>query len=218
MRLALAHFQKYWLLRVIFDQWPKLHLDLDSLSNQRILKGVYSLWPNGGNKANWRNIKAKLKKKYFVSFLLYFIIPSGFMSFLPAFVDKSRSSGSETWSSEDGSWSSGSGTWSSECRSMSSGRGTWNSEDESWNSESGSWGTFSPENGSLDSWGSGNDGNWVAGIRNFYTLWGHMDQCEMPEEEKFWKMQYLSTNPKEMYENLWNLYPDNPMVNKITSI
>ena len=26
--------------RVIFDQWPKLHLDLDALSNQRILKGV----------------------------------------------------------------------------------------------------------------------------------------------------------------------------------
>ena len=28
-------------LRVIFDQWPKLHLGLDALSNQRILKGVY---------------------------------------------------------------------------------------------------------------------------------------------------------------------------------
>ena len=27
-------------LRVIFDQWPKLHLDLDSLSNQKILKGI----------------------------------------------------------------------------------------------------------------------------------------------------------------------------------
>jgi hypothetical protein len=30
-------------LRVIFDQWPKLHLGLDALSNQKILKGVYSL-------------------------------------------------------------------------------------------------------------------------------------------------------------------------------
>ena len=29
-------------LRVLFDQWPKLHLGLDALSNQRILKGVYS--------------------------------------------------------------------------------------------------------------------------------------------------------------------------------
>ena len=28
-------------LRVIFDQWPKLHLGLDGLSNQKILKGVY---------------------------------------------------------------------------------------------------------------------------------------------------------------------------------
>ena len=29
MGLALVHFQKYWLLRVIFDQCPKLHLGLD---------------------------------------------------------------------------------------------------------------------------------------------------------------------------------------------
>ena len=28
-------------LRVIFDQWPKLHLGLDSLSNQKILKGIF---------------------------------------------------------------------------------------------------------------------------------------------------------------------------------
>ena len=27
-------------LRVIFDQWPKLHLALDALSNQKILNGV----------------------------------------------------------------------------------------------------------------------------------------------------------------------------------
>ena len=27
-------------LRVIFDQWPKLHLGLDSLSNQKILNGI----------------------------------------------------------------------------------------------------------------------------------------------------------------------------------
>ena len=26
--------------RVIFDQWPKLHLGLDALSNLKILKGV----------------------------------------------------------------------------------------------------------------------------------------------------------------------------------
>ena len=30
-------------LRVIFDQWPKLHLDLDAISNQKILNGIYSL-------------------------------------------------------------------------------------------------------------------------------------------------------------------------------
>ena len=29
-------------LRVIFDQWPKLLLGLDALSNQKILNGVYT--------------------------------------------------------------------------------------------------------------------------------------------------------------------------------
>ena len=28
------------LKRVIFDQWPKLHIGLDALSNQKILKGI----------------------------------------------------------------------------------------------------------------------------------------------------------------------------------
>ena len=28
-------------LRVIFDQWPKLHLGLDALSNQKTLNGIY---------------------------------------------------------------------------------------------------------------------------------------------------------------------------------
>ena len=27
-------------LRAIFDQWPKLHLGLDALSNQKILNGI----------------------------------------------------------------------------------------------------------------------------------------------------------------------------------
>ena len=27
-------------LMVIFDQWPKLHLSLDALSNQKILNGI----------------------------------------------------------------------------------------------------------------------------------------------------------------------------------
>ena len=31
-------------LRVIFDQWQKLHLGLDALNNQKILKGIYSLY------------------------------------------------------------------------------------------------------------------------------------------------------------------------------
>jgi hypothetical protein len=31
---------KNLLLRVIFDQWPKLHLGLDALNNQKILNGV----------------------------------------------------------------------------------------------------------------------------------------------------------------------------------
>ena len=29
--------------RVIFDQWPKLYLGLDALSNQKILNGIYYL-------------------------------------------------------------------------------------------------------------------------------------------------------------------------------
>ena len=28
-------------LRLIFDQWPKMHLGLDALSNQKILNGIY---------------------------------------------------------------------------------------------------------------------------------------------------------------------------------
>ena len=28
-------------LRVIFDQWTKLHLGLDALNNQKILNGIY---------------------------------------------------------------------------------------------------------------------------------------------------------------------------------
>ena len=32
-------------LRVIFDQSPKMHLGLDSLSNQKILKGIYCAVP-----------------------------------------------------------------------------------------------------------------------------------------------------------------------------
>ena len=35
-------------LSVIFDQWPKLHLGLDLLSNQKILEGIYYL--NDGRK------------------------------------------------------------------------------------------------------------------------------------------------------------------------
>ena len=30
-------------LRVIFDQWPKLHLGLDAKNNQKILNGIYSI-------------------------------------------------------------------------------------------------------------------------------------------------------------------------------
>ena len=30
-------------LRVICDQWLKLHLGLDALSNQKILKGIYNI-------------------------------------------------------------------------------------------------------------------------------------------------------------------------------
>ena len=44
MGLALVHFQKYWLLRVIFDQWPKLHLGLDVRPEIPILKGLYCMY------------------------------------------------------------------------------------------------------------------------------------------------------------------------------
>jgi hypothetical protein len=41
--MALLNFGKRYEdnLRVIFDQWPKLHLGLDALSNQKILNGIY---------------------------------------------------------------------------------------------------------------------------------------------------------------------------------
>ena len=58
-----------------------------------------------------------------------------------------------TWGSASGIWNSEDGNWSSES-------GTWSSEYDSWNSGSGSWGTSSSGNGSLDTWGSGNDGTW----------------------------------------------------------
>ena len=32
-------------LRVIFDQWPKFHLGLDALSNQKLLHGIYYIVP-----------------------------------------------------------------------------------------------------------------------------------------------------------------------------
>jgi hypothetical protein len=32
-------------LRVIFDQWPKLRLGLDALSNQNFLNGIYYSYP-----------------------------------------------------------------------------------------------------------------------------------------------------------------------------
>ena len=40
---TLLNFGKRYndILRVIFDQWLKLHLGLDALSNQKILKGIY---------------------------------------------------------------------------------------------------------------------------------------------------------------------------------
>ena len=41
MGLALVHFQKYWLLRVIFDQWPKLFLGFDVEPEIQILKVIY---------------------------------------------------------------------------------------------------------------------------------------------------------------------------------
>ena len=31
-------------LRVISDQWPKLHLDLDLISDQKILNGINDQW------------------------------------------------------------------------------------------------------------------------------------------------------------------------------
>ena len=42
---TLLNFGKRWEdnLRVISAQWPKLHLGLDALSNQKILEGIYYL-------------------------------------------------------------------------------------------------------------------------------------------------------------------------------
>ena len=42
VNIPLLNFGKIYKddFRVIFDQWPKLHLGLDALSNQKILNGV----------------------------------------------------------------------------------------------------------------------------------------------------------------------------------
>ena len=43
---TLLNFNKRYedTLRVIFDQWPKLHLGLDALCNQKIFKGIYCFY------------------------------------------------------------------------------------------------------------------------------------------------------------------------------
>ena len=38
---TLLNFGKRYKDDVIFDQWPKLHLVLDALRNQKILKGMH---------------------------------------------------------------------------------------------------------------------------------------------------------------------------------
>ena len=50
-------------LRVIFDQWPKLHLGLDALSNQKILNGVYSVAYKNYNllEVKIKELRAKVK-------------------------------------------------------------------------------------------------------------------------------------------------------------
>ena len=47
-------------LRVIFDQWQKLHIGLDALSNQKILKGIY--WISSRNQIG-RNHRISIYKK-----------------------------------------------------------------------------------------------------------------------------------------------------------
>ena len=60
-------------LRVIFDQWPKLHISLEALSNQKILNGVYYELCSKRNYGNFRGKKVKLgscspQEKHFLNF------------------------------------------------------------------------------------------------------------------------------------------------------
>ena len=63
--MALLNFGKRYKddLRVIFDQWQKLHLGLDALSNQKILKGIYYLYLHY-KKVNKQNILGKQIEKH----------------------------------------------------------------------------------------------------------------------------------------------------------
>ena len=53
--LALVHFQKYWLLRVIFNQWLKLGLGLDLIAENQILKVIKYVYLLNGNHYNVDN-------------------------------------------------------------------------------------------------------------------------------------------------------------------
>ena len=51
-------------LRFIFDQWPKLHLGLDALSNQKILNGVYLIFISRGEVISLEYFKNACMKKH----------------------------------------------------------------------------------------------------------------------------------------------------------
>ena len=67
--------------RVIFEQWPKLHIGLDALSNQKLLKGVYY-----SSKDRWSQIcKEKMyidKKRFHFEWYscLFGAVPTFFLS------------------------------------------------------------------------------------------------------------------------------------------
>jgi hypothetical protein len=59
-------------LRVIFDQWPMLHLGLDALSNQRILNGFYWVSRIGQNFDDYPGFQPKITQgKHFCPECMY---------------------------------------------------------------------------------------------------------------------------------------------------
>ena len=68
-------------LRVIFDQWPKFHLGLDALSNQKILNGIYYVMQML-LQHQFRNVETSQSLSHEIRYLLCCYVVSAFALFI----------------------------------------------------------------------------------------------------------------------------------------